>query len=68
MRRRHRAEGVHFRRSSADGVIRNSRIERTGTAQPEYGEGVHPGSADSNWAFNTVTGATSGLTNIAVTP
>src|SRR5690349_18074344 len=33
-------EGVHFRRSSADGVIRDSRIERTGTAQPQYGEGI----------------------------
>jgi hypothetical protein len=45
-----RDEGVHFRRSSADGVIRNSRIERTGTAQPQYGEGIYLGSANSNWS------------------
>lgn len=43
-------EGVHFRRSSSDGVIRNSTIEYTGTVQPAYGEGVYLGSANSNWA------------------
>ncbi|MFC5008527.1 cellulose binding domain-containing protein [Dactylosporangium cerinum] len=43
-------EGVHFRRSSSDGVIRNSTVEYTGTAQPAYGEGVYLGSANSNWA------------------
>ncbi len=43
-------EGVHFRRSSSDGVIRNSTIEHTGTVQPAYGEGVYLGSANSNWA------------------
>jgi hypothetical protein len=43
-------EGVHFRRSSADGIIQNSRIEDTGRAQPEYGEGVYLGSANSNWS------------------
>jgi hypothetical protein len=42
-------EGVHFRRSSADGVIRNSRIEYTGLVQPGFGEGVYIGSAVSNW-------------------
>jgi hypothetical protein len=42
-------EAVHFRRSSADGVIRNSRIESTGLVQPGYGEGVYIGSAGSNW-------------------
>ncbi|WP_238019773.1 cellulose binding domain-containing protein [Dactylosporangium sp. AC04546] len=42
-------EGVHFRRSSSDGVIRNSVVEYTGTAQPAYGEGVYIGSANSNW-------------------
>jgi hypothetical protein len=49
-------EGVHFRRSSADGVIRNSRIERTGLAQPQYGEGIYLGSANSNWACYGNTG------------
>ncbi|MEV4412062.1 cellulose binding domain-containing protein [Catellatospora sp. NPDC049609] len=43
-------EGVHFRRSSADGVIRDSVIEYTGLVQPGYGEGVYLGSAGSNWA------------------
>ncbi|MGW6685390.1 right-handed parallel beta-helix repeat-containing protein [Streptomyces sp. NPDC054961] len=42
-------EGVHFRRSSADGVIRSSVIEYTGLVQPGYGEGVYLGSAGSNW-------------------
>ncbi|MGH3714543.1 MAG: carbohydrate-binding protein [Micromonosporaceae bacterium] len=42
-------EGVHFRRSSADGIIRNSRIERVGLVKPGFGEGVYIGSANSNW-------------------
>ncbi|MGR3867075.1 discoidin domain-containing protein [Streptomyces graminifolii] len=43
-------EGVHFRRSSADGVIQNSTIEKTGLVQPGYGEGVYIGSSNSNFA------------------
>ena len=43
-------EGVHFRRSSADGVIQHSRIENTGLRQPQYGEGIYLGSANSNWS------------------
>ncbi|MEU9700709.1 right-handed parallel beta-helix repeat-containing protein [Streptomyces sp. NPDC047981] len=43
-------EAVHFRRSSADGVIRNSKISHTGLVQAGYGEGVYLGSAGSNWA------------------
>jgi chitodextrinase len=43
-------EAVHFRRSSADGVIQNSRIDNTGLVQPGYGEAVYLGSANSNWA------------------
>ncbi|MGI5498828.1 right-handed parallel beta-helix repeat-containing protein [Lentzea sp. CA-135723] len=42
-------EGVHFRKSSADSVIRNSRITDTGLVQTGYGEGVYIGSAESNW-------------------
>jgi hypothetical protein len=42
-------EGVHFRRSSADGAIQNSRIENTGQTQPQFGEGIYLGSANSNW-------------------
>ncbi|MET7420855.1 cellulose binding domain-containing protein [Dactylosporangium sp. NPDC005555] len=49
-------EGVHFRRSSSDGVIRDSTIEYTGTAQPAYGEGVYLGSANSNWACHGTSG------------
>ncbi|MGH3646041.1 MAG: discoidin domain-containing protein, partial [Micromonosporaceae bacterium] len=42
-------EGVHFRKSSADGIIRNSRIEQVGLVKPGFGEGVYIGSANSNW-------------------
>ena len=43
-------EAVHFRRSSADSVLRDSTISHTGLAQPGYGEAVYIGSAASNWA------------------
>jgi chitodextrinase len=43
-------EAVHFRRSSADSVIRNSQITDTGLVQPGFGEGVYIGSAGSNWS------------------
>ncbi|MFB9689828.1 hemagglutinin protein [Amycolatopsis plumensis] len=42
-------EAVHFRRSSADSVLKNSSISYTGQVQPGYGEGVYLGSAGSNW-------------------
>ncbi|MEU4252971.1 cellulose binding domain-containing protein [Amycolatopsis sp. NPDC026612] len=42
-------EAVHFRRSSADSVLKNSTITYTGLVQPGYGEGVYLGSANSNW-------------------
>ncbi len=42
-------EGVHFRRSSADGVIKNSTITGAGVVTKDYGEGVYIGSASSNW-------------------
>ncbi|GAA0583671.1 peptide ABC transporter substrate-binding protein [Kribbella sandramycini] len=42
-------EAVHFRRSSADGVIKNSVITDAGLVQQGYGEGVYIGSAGSNW-------------------
>ncbi|MDT0470529.1 right-handed parallel beta-helix repeat-containing protein [Streptomyces sp. DSM 41014] len=38
-------EGVHFRNSSSDGVIRNSRIYDTGTGGSGMGEGVYVGTA-----------------------
>jgi nitrous oxidase accessory protein NosD len=42
-------EGVHFRTSSSDNVIRNSTVRDTGLEKPEYGEAVYIGSAVSNW-------------------
>ncbi|WP_086849551.1 cellulose binding domain-containing protein [Amycolatopsis kentuckyensis] len=49
-------EAVHFRRSSADSVLKNSTITYTGLVQPGYGEGVYLGSANSNWACHGNTG------------
>ncbi|MEW2619702.1 right-handed parallel beta-helix repeat-containing protein [Streptomyces sp. NPDC048106] len=40
-------EGVHFRNSSADGVIRNSRIYDTGRDGDGMGEGVYVGTANT---------------------
>ncbi|WP_282795293.1 right-handed parallel beta-helix repeat-containing protein [Streptomyces sp. CC224B] len=40
-------EGVHFRRSSSDGVLRNSRIHDTGNDNRGMGEGVYVGSANT---------------------
>jgi hypothetical protein len=42
-------EAIHFRRSSADSVLKNSTITYTGLVQAGYGEGVYLGSATSNW-------------------
>ncbi|MER6987495.1 right-handed parallel beta-helix repeat-containing protein [Saccharopolyspora hirsuta] len=42
-------EGVHFRAASSDNVIQNSYVHNTGTEQPQYGEGLYFGSAESNW-------------------
>jgi hypothetical protein len=42
-------EGVHFRKSSAYGVIKNSNVYNTGLEQPGYGEGSYLGSSNSNW-------------------
>jgi hypothetical protein len=49
-------EAVHFRRSSADSVLKNSSISYTGLVQPGYGEGVYLGSANSNWPCHGNTG------------
>ncbi|MFJ9816347.1 right-handed parallel beta-helix repeat-containing protein [Streptomyces sp. NPDC101151] len=40
-------EGVHFRNSSTDGVIRNSRIHDTGNDGGGMGEGVYVGTANT---------------------
>ena len=42
-------EGVHFRKSSAYGVIKNSNVYNTGLEEPGYGEGIYLGSSNSNW-------------------
>ncbi|MEH0981410.1 cellulose binding domain-containing protein [Micromonospora sp. CPCC 205556] len=42
-------EAIHFRRSSADGIIRNSTITDTGLVQAGYGEAVYIGSSNSNF-------------------
>lgn len=42
-------EAVHFRCASSDNTIQNSEIFDTGVEQPQYGEGVYFGSAESNW-------------------
>jgi hypothetical protein len=60
------AEGVHFRSSSPDGIIQNSRIEKTGTAQPEFGEGIYLGSANSNWKCYGNTGGVDASNNVQV--
>ena len=49
-------EAVHFRKSSAYGVIKNSSVYNTGLEQPGYGEGVYLGSANSNWECFGVNG------------
>ena len=59
-------EGVHFRRSSADGTIQNSRIENTGLTQPQYGEGIYLGSANSNWSCYGDTGGVDASDRIRV--
>jgi hypothetical protein len=43
-------EGVHFRTSSSDNVLRNSSVHDTGRSQPGFGEGLYLGSAQSNWS------------------
>ncbi|WP_172385445.1 right-handed parallel beta-helix repeat-containing protein [Streptomyces sp. MNP-20] len=40
-------EGVHFRKSSPDGVIKNSRVYDTGNDDRGMGEGVYVGSANT---------------------
>lgn len=42
-------EGVHFRDSSSDNVLRSSEVDHTGREQEGFGEGVYLGSASSNW-------------------
>jgi hypothetical protein len=46
-------EALHLRAGSADNTVRSVTIERTGLADPEFGEGVYIGSAESNWCRYT---------------
>lgn len=55
-------EGVHFRKCSSDGVLRNSYVHDTGRNSPQYGEGVYVGSANSNWSDYQCTDASEGVT------
>ena len=43
-------EGIHLRKASTYGVIRNSTVRGTGTESKGYGEGIYVGSAKSNWS------------------
>ncbi|CAG2116820.1 unnamed protein product, partial [Medioppia subpectinata] len=45
-------EGIHFRKNSADNILRESYVHKTGTGSPGFGEGVYIGSAVSNWEDN----------------
>lgn len=49
-------EGLHLRAGSADNTVRSVTIERTGRTDPEFGEGVYVGSAESNWCRYTECG------------
>lgn len=40
-------EGIHFRTSSADNILQNSKVHNTGTGTPGFGEGVYIGQAVS---------------------
>lgn len=42
-------EGVHLRSGSSDNTLRGVAVARTGLTDPEFGEGVYVGSAESNW-------------------
>ncbi len=46
-------EGLHLRAGSSDNVVRGVAVHRTGLADPEFGEGVYVGSAESNWCRYT---------------
>jgi parallel beta-helix repeat protein len=56
-------EGVHFRKSSSYGVIKNSTVTNTGQEEPGYGEGVYLGSANSNWECYGATPSTPDASN-----
>lgn len=42
-------EGLHLRSGSTDNTVGAVTVERTGLVDPDFGEGVYVGSAESNW-------------------
>lgn len=46
-------EGLHLRTASADNLVSDVVVERTGLTDAKYGEGVYVGSAESNWCRYT---------------
>ena len=42
-------EALHLRTGSSDNLVTGVEIRDTGRFQPEYGEGIYVGSAESNW-------------------
>lgn len=42
-------EGLHLRTGSSDNTVSDVTVERTGLHDPQFGEGVYIGSAESNW-------------------
>lgn len=42
-------EALHLRAHSADNVVAGNVLSDTGLREPEFGEGVYVGSAESNW-------------------
>lgn len=42
-------EGVHFRDGSSNNLLVNSWVHNTGTARPDFGEGVYVGSDKGKW-------------------
>lgn len=42
-------EALHLRAGSSDNVVTGTRIRGTGLREPEFGEGIYIGSAESNW-------------------
>ena len=42
-------EALHLRSGSSDNLVTGTEIRDTGLSEPEYGEGIYVGSAESNW-------------------
>ncbi|XVQ14034.1 right-handed parallel beta-helix repeat-containing protein [Spirillospora sp. CA-255316] len=46
-------EGIHLRRHTTDSFVTGNTVYGTGRADPQWGEGVHIGSADVDWPVHT---------------